>query len=159
MLRWLWLSLAIIGLDQYTKQLVESAFVKYESMAVLPFFNLTLVYNEGAAFSFLSDQGGWQRWFFVVLALVVTLVLVLWIKRLSRAERLIAIALSLVVGGAVGNLIDRVMYGHVIDFLDFYYGQWHWPAFNVADSAIFIGVMLMLLEAFLFRSDSAATAS
>ncbi len=158
MLRWLWLSLAVIGLDQFTKQLIESSFAFRESLEVLPFFNLTLVYNQGAAFSFLSDQGGWQRWFFVVLALVVVLVLVLWIKRLRREERLIAVALSLVVGGAVGNLIDRVLYGHVIDFLDFYYGQWHWPAFNVADSAITIGVVLMLLEAFLFRPEDAGSA-
>jgi signal peptidase II len=145
-LRWLWLSLAVIGLDQFTKQLVESVFSLYESVAVMPFINLTLVYNRGAAFSFLSDQGGWQRWFFVVLAIAVTIVLISWMRRLSRHERLVAIALSLIIGGAVGNLIDRIIYGHVIDFVDLYYGQYHWPAFNVADSAIVLGVALMLFD-------------
>jgi signal peptidase II len=114
---------------------------------VVPFFNIVLVYNEGAAFSFLSDQGGWQRWLFAGLAVIVSLVLVAWISRLGRDDRWLAIALSLVVGGAVGNLIDRVLYGHVIDFLDLYYDQWHWPAFNIADSAIFLGVVLMLIDA------------
>ncbi|MET0103879.1 MAG: signal peptidase II [Sedimenticola sp.] len=148
MLRWLWLSAIVIGLDQVSKQLVESSLMLYEAVPVMPFFNLTLAYNEGAAFSFLSDQGGWQRWFFSGLALLVSIILVIWISRLQQRERLIAIALSLIVGGAIGNLIDRVLYGHVIDFLDLYYGQWHWPAFNIADSAIFVGVVLMLLDAF-----------
>ncbi|MET0013070.1 MAG: signal peptidase II [Sedimenticola sp.] len=148
MLRWLWLSAVVIGLDQVSKQLVESSLMLYEVVPVMPFFNLTLAYNEGAAFSFLSDQGGWQRWFFSGLALLVSIILVIWISRLQQRERLIAISLSLIVGGAIGNLIDRVLHGHVIDFLDLYYGQWHWPAFNVADSAIFVGVVLMLLDAF-----------
>ncbi|MES9870010.1 MAG: signal peptidase II [Sedimenticola sp.] len=148
MLRWLWLSAIVIGLDQVSKQLVESSLMLYEAVPVMPFFNLTLAYNEGAAFSFLSDQGGWQRWFFSGLALLVSIILVIWISRLQQRERLIAISLSLIVGGAIGNLIDRVLFGHVIDFLDLYYGQWHWPAFNIADSAIFVGVVLMLLDAF-----------
>ncbi len=146
MFRWLWLSLLVIALDQFTKQLVESAFALRESMAVLPYFNLVLVYNEGAAFSFLSDQGGWQRWFFVLLALVVIAVLISWLRRLGREEQLVAVALSFIIGGAVGNLIDRVIYGHVIDFVDLYYSGWHWPAFNVADSAIVLGVALMLYD-------------
>ncbi len=146
MLRWLWLSLLVVALDQFAKQVVESVFTLYESMAVLPFINLTLVYNEGAAFSFLSDQGGWQRWFFVLLALVVTAVLISWLRRLGREEQLVAVALSFIIGGAVGNLIDRVIYGHVIDFVDLYYAGWHWPAFNVADSAIVLGVALMLYD-------------
>jgi signal peptidase II len=145
-LRWLWLSLGVIGLDQITKQLIEASFAFRESLAVLPFFNLTLVYNQGAAFSFLSDQGGWQRWFFVVLAIVVTIVLISWMRKLSKHERFVAIALSLIIGGAVGNLIDRIIYGHVIDFVDLYYGQYHWPAFNVADSAIVLGVGFMLFD-------------
>jgi signal peptidase II len=147
MFRWLWLSLLVILLDQGTKQLVEYSLALYESVPVVPLFNIVLVYNEGAAFSFLSDQGGWQRWLFAGLAVIVSLILVAWISRLGRDDRWLAIALSLVVGGAVGNLIDRVLYGHVIDFLDLYYRQWHWPAFNVADSAIFVGVVLMLLDA------------
>ncbi|MES9875366.1 MAG: signal peptidase II [Candidatus Sedimenticola sp. 6PFRAG7] len=148
MLRWLWLSVIIVGLDQISKQLVESSLMVYETVPLVPFFNLTLAYNEGAAFSFLSDQGGWQRWFFSVLALIVSIIMVFWMKRLQQSEWLIAISLSLIVGGALGNLIDRVLFGHVIDFLDIYYQQWHWPAFNIADSAIFIGVIFMLFDAF-----------
>ncbi|MES9856808.1 MAG: signal peptidase II [Sedimenticola sp.] len=147
MLRWLILSLVIIALDQASKQLAEATLLVYETIPVMPFFNFTLAYNEGAAFSFLSDQGGWQRWLFSGLAAVVTLVLIGWLSRL-RDERILAIALSLVIGGAVGNLIDRLLFGHVIDFLDIYYGTWHWPAFNIADSAITIGVLLLLLDSF-----------
>lgn len=147
MLRWLWLSLVVVILDQATKQLVESSFLVFEVMPLLPYVNLTLVYNEGAAFSFLSDQGGWQRWLFVLIGLVVSLVLVVWISRLSRNQLLAAIALSLVVGGATGNVIDRLLLGHVVDFIDVYYQSWHWPAFNVADSAITLGVIIMLIDA------------
>ncbi len=146
MLRWLPLSLLVIVLDQLSKQLVEASLSLYQSVVILPFFNFTLVYNEGAAFSFLSDQGGWQRWFFVFLAAGVTVVLLSWLRRLGREERMVAVALSLIIGGAVGNVIDRVLYGHVIDFIDLYYSSWHWPAFNIADSAITIGVVLMLLD-------------
>lgn len=148
MLHWLWLSLFILAADQISKQLAESAIQLYERVPLLPYLNLTLTYNRGAAFSFLSDQGGWQRWFFSVLAMVVTVVLVVWLRQLDRANRWTAISLSLIIGGAVGNLIDRLLFGHVIDFIDLYYGQWHWPAFNVADSAITVGVVMMLLEAF-----------
>ena len=152
MLRWLWLSLLVIGLDQVSKQLAESSLMVFETIPVIPFLNLTLAYNEGAAFSFLSDQGGWQRWLFAGLAIVVTLILIGWLARL-KSEKILAISLSLVIGGAVGNLIDRLLYGHVIDFIDVYYQQWHWPAFNIADSAISIGVVLMLLDAFLEKGD------
>ena len=154
--RWLWLSVVVIALDQLSKQLVETSFMLYETLPVVPFFNLTLAYNEGAAFSFLSDQGGWQRWLFSGLALLVTVVLIIWLSRL-RSERLLAASLSLVIGGAVGNLIDRILFGHVIDFLDVYYGQMHWPAFNVADSAITLGVILMFLDAFLEQKKKPAT--
>ena len=147
MLRWLILSLLVVVLDQLSKQLAEASLLVFERVPLLPGFNLTLVYNEGAAFSFLSDQGGWQRWFFVVLATVVTLVLVFWLSRLKRSERLIAIALGLIIGGALGNLIDRVLWGHVIDFIDLYYRHWHWPAFNVADSAITLGVVFIFVDA------------
>ena len=148
MLHWLWLSLFVLAADQISKQLAESAIQLYERVALLPHLNLTLTYNPGAAFSFLSDQGGWQRWFFSVLAMVVTLVLVIWLRQLDRANRRTAVSLSLIIGGAVGNLVDRLLFGHVIDFIDFYYGQWHWPAFNVADSAITVGVVMMLVDAF-----------
>ena len=148
MLKWLWLSVLAIILDQASKQVVIVFMRLYESIGVLPFFNLTYVQNTGAAFSFLSDAGGWQRWFFSVLALVISIVLTVWLARLKDNETLLAISLALILGGAIGNLIDRVRYGYVIDFLDVYYQSWHWPAFNVADSAISLGVILMLLESF-----------
>jgi signal peptidase II len=148
MLRWLWLSLFVLVLDQATKQLAEASLLVFERVPLLPFLNLTLAYNEGAAFSFLSDQGGWQRWFFVALAAGVTLLLINWLRRLRPDERQLAIALSLIIGGALGNVSDRLLFGHVIDFIDLHYADWHWPAFNLADSAIFIGVFLILLDAF-----------
>ncbi|MEI7796231.1 MAG: signal peptidase II, partial [Methylococcaceae bacterium] len=120
----------------------------YESMAVMPFFNLTYVHNTGAAFSFLSEAGGWQRWFFAALAIVMSTIMTIWLTRLKENETLLAVSLSLILGGAMGNLIDRLAYGYVIDFLDVYYGTYHWPAFNIADSAITIGVTLMLVESF-----------
>ena len=114
----------------------------------MPYFNLTYVHNTGAAFSFLSEAGGWQRWFFAGLAILISAVIAVWLARLKQHETLLAMALSLVLGGAIGNLIDRLVYGYVIDFLDVYYGNWHWPAFNIADSAITLGVILMLVESF-----------
>ncbi|MES9993201.1 MAG: signal peptidase II [Candidatus Thiodiazotropha sp.] len=147
MTRWLWLSLLVILLDQSTKQLAESTLTLYESVRVMPYFDLTLLYNKGAAFSFLSDQGGWQRWFFIVLAIVVCTVLVGWLWRLKREEQWVAVSLSLIIGGAVGNLIDRILFGQVIDFLHFHYQQHYFPAFNIADSAITLGVIIMLYDA------------
>ncbi|MDJ0807145.1 MAG: signal peptidase II [Gammaproteobacteria bacterium] len=161
MLRWLFLSMMIVLLDQTTKQFADALLTPYQPVDLLPYFNLTLMYNTGAAFSFLSDQGGWQRWFFVVLALLVTVVLIVWLQRLKSAEKWVALSLSLIIGGAVGNLIDRILFGKVIDFIDVYYraqgclpgfsnifNECHWPAFNVADSAIFVGVVIMLVDAF-----------
>jgi signal peptidase II len=148
MLKWIWISALALVLDQASKIAVDSSMRLYESVAIMPFFNLTYVHNTGAAFSFLAQAGGWQRWLFAGLALVISVAITIWITRLKQHEVLLAVALSLVLGGAVGNLIDRVAYGYVIDFLDVYYKDWHWPAFNVADSAICIGVFLMLLESF-----------
>ncbi len=148
MLKWLGLSIVVVLLDQASKLWIDSTMRLFESIPLTSFFNLTYVHNTGAAFSFLSEAGGWQRWFFAVLALVISGVLIVWMIRLQAHERLMAVALSLVLGGAIGNLIDRVAYGYVIDFLDFYYQSWHWPAFNVADMAICLGVFLMLLENF-----------
>ncbi len=148
MLKWLGLSLLAIVLDQGSKLIIDSSMQLYQSIPVLPSFNLTYVHNTGAAFSFLSEAGGWQRWFFAGLALGISIIIAIWLSRLQKHETLLAIALSLVLGGAVGNLIDRLAYGYVIDFLDVYYGNWHWPAFNIADSAITLGVALMLLESF-----------
>ena len=147
MLRWLWLSALVVVLDQVTKLWAEAALLGQPPLNLLPHLDLILVYNTGAAFSFLSDAGGWQRWFFVVLAVGVTGVLASWLARLERGERLSALSLALIIGGAVGNLIDRVAYGKVIDFIDVYWDpSLHWPAFNIADSAIFVGVILLLAE-------------
>jgi signal peptidase II len=147
MINWLWLALAVILLDQLTKQVAERMLTLYESVYVMPLFDLTLLYNKGAAFSFLSDQDGWQRWFFTVLAMVVVTVLTVWLWRLKQQEKWIAVSLSLIIGGAVGNVIDRILFGHVIDFLHFHYQQHYWPAFNIADSAITIGVAIMMYDA------------
>jgi len=148
MLKWLWLSLLAVILDQASKLAIAGTMQLYESIEIIPFFKLTYVHNTGAAFSFLSEAGGWQRWFFAVLALVISVAIAVWLTRLKEHETLLAVALALILGGAVGNLIDRLAYGYVIDFLDVYYGTWHWPAFNIADSAITVGVMLMLAESF-----------
>lgn len=154
MLKWLWLSLIILLLDQWSKLTIDSAMQLYESIAILPYFNLTYVRNAGAAFSFLSEAGGWQRWFFAVMAFAISLVLIVWIHRLKSMKHSWQ-SLYHLCWGAVGNLIDRLAYGYVIDFLDVYYQTWHWPAFNVADIAISLGVFLMLLESFGVGSHSA----
>jgi signal peptidase II len=148
MLKWLGLSLLAIVLDQGSKIIIDSSMQLYQSIPILPFFKLTYVHNTGAAFSFLSDAGGWQRWLFAGLAFAISIIIAVWLSRLQKHETLLAAALSLVLGGAIGNLIDRLAYGYVIDFLDVYYGTWHWPAFNIADSAITLGVALMLAESF-----------
>ncbi len=148
---WMWLGVTVlvVALDGYTKQRVSEALELYRPMEVFSWLNITLAHNYGAAFSFLSDAGGWQRWFFIVLAGVVSLVLLVWLLRLPRREWLTGLGLSLVLGGAVGNLIDRVELGYVVDFVDVHFGGWHYPAFNVADSAITCGVILLLLDALL----------
>jgi signal peptidase II len=148
MLKWLGLSLLAVLLDQITKLWVAHDMQLFQSIEILPYFRLTYVHNTGAAFSFLSEAGGWQRWFFAALALVIGSVIAVWLTRLKAHETLLAVSLSLVLGGAIGNLIDRLAYGYVIDFLDIYVQSWHWPAFNIADSAITLGVVLMLLESF-----------
>lgn len=154
MLKWLWLSALALILDQVSKITVDNSMQLYESIRIMPCFNLTYVHNLGAAFSFLSEAGGWQRWFFAVLAIVISGVLAVWLSKLQKSETLLAVALALVLGGALGNLIDRLLYGYVIDFLDVYYQTWHWPAFNIADSAITVGVGLMLLESMGFGKKS-----
>ncbi len=147
MTRWLWLSLIVILLDQSTKQVAEAMLAYGQPVYVLPFFDFTLLYNKGAAFSFLSDQGGWQRWFFILLALGVSGVMLAWLARLKRDERWTALALSLIIGGALGNVIDRILHGQVTDFIHLHYQMHYFPAFNIADSAISIGVAVMLLDA------------
>jgi len=148
MLKWLGLSLLIIVLDQASKLWVVANFDLYESIALLPGVNFTYVHNTGAAFSFLSSAGGWQRWLFVGIALVATVFLLVWLRKLKTSERWMAATLSLILGGAIGNLYDRIAYSYVIDFIDVYYDSHHWPVFNIADSAISIGVVMMLIDTF-----------
>ncbi|WP_394176966.1 signal peptidase II [Thalassotalea litorea] len=153
-LKWLWLTLIMLVVDQVTKQLVVASMALYQSIEILPFFNFTYVHNTGAAFSFLADAGGWQRWFFSAIAIGVSSLLVFWMAKAKPEERLISISYALIISGALGNLIDRMAFGYVIDFLDFYVGNKHWPAFNIADSAIFVGAALMIFEAFTSDDDS-----
>jgi len=151
MLKLSWVSLLVIVLDQLTKQWASSALSYAVPVEVIPFFNLTLLHNTGAAFSFLSDAGGWQRWFFALMALLISAVILVWLKRLPSGRVWLAVALSLVLGGALGNVWDRVTLGYVVDFLDVYYQGWHWPAFNLADSAIFVGAVMLIIDS--LRSD------
>ena len=148
MLKWLWLAVIVIVLDQLTKQIAANVLEMYQPVAVMPMFNWTLMHNTGAAFSFLSDEGGWQRWFFTTVAIIVSTVLIAWTSKLKADEKWQAIAFALILGGAIGNVIDRIAHGYVIDFIDVYYQQWHWPAFNIADSGIFVGVAVLIIESF-----------
>ena len=145
LLMWLGIAIIIVLLDQVTKITTSRPLVYGQSEMITPYFNLVMVYNQGAAFSFLANSGGWQRWFFSGLAFVVSLVII-WMLWKNASQRLFCWSLSLILGGAVGNLIDRLIYGHVIDFLDFHIGTLHWPAFNVADSAITLGAALFVLD-------------
>jgi signal peptidase II len=146
MLRLLWLSALVVVLDQATKLWIVAVFEEWEVLVVWPVFNLTLVYNTGAAFSLLADAGGWQRGFFITVASVVTVIMLIWLIRLRPEERLTGWGLALVIGGALGNLIDRVRIGKVIDFLQWHWQGWYWPSFNLADSAITLGVVLLLID-------------
>jgi signal peptidase II len=149
MIKWYWLSALVIVLDQISKQLADTQLVFHQAVMMFPGFNLTLMYNEGAAFSFLSNAGGWQRWFFTVLSLLVSIVLAVWIRRLEHDKQLLAAGLAFILGGAIGNVIDRIIHGHVIDFIDVYYQNNHFPAFNLADSAITLGACLLIIDMFL----------
>ncbi|MCM2680604.1 signal peptidase II [Echinimonas agarilytica] len=146
-LRWVWVAIISLILDQVTKLLVIDQMDLYQSIEVLPFFNLTYVHNEGAAFSFLSDAGGWQRWFFTAIAIGVSGMLLYWLRKNNATQALQNLAFTLILGGALGNVIDRAAYGYVIDFIDVYVGASHWPAFNIADSAICVGAVLLIWDA------------
>jgi signal peptidase II len=145
---WLWLSAAVIALDQATKFLVTRFFDLYERVEVLPVLDFTLLHNTGAAFSMLANASGWQRPFFVVLGLAVSLMLVVWIWRSPRGDKLLPVALALILGGALGNVIDRVRLGYVVDFIHAHWGAAYFPAFNIADSAITVGAALLIIDAF-----------
>ncbi|MDO6704770.1 signal peptidase II [Photobacterium sp. 1_MG-2023] len=150
-IRWLWLAVLVFAIDIGSKLLVMDT-MGYgwpNRIEVLPFFNLLYVHNYGAAFSFLSDASGWQRWLFTAIALGVTALLLVWMRRTPATNRIANPAYALIIGGALGNLFDRLYHGYVVDFLDFYIGKHHWPAFNIADSAICIGAGMIILEGFL----------
>lgn len=146
--KWYGLALLVLVLDQVSKTWFSANLEYARPWVITDFFNFTLLHNTGAAFSFLSDSGGWQRWFFSVIAAVVSAVLVVWLARLDAAKRCEAAALGLVLGGALGNLIDRVQFGYVVDFIVVHYQNNYWPAFNIADSAICVGAVLLLIDGF-----------
>ncbi len=150
--QWLWLSILVIALDQGTKFLAETLLTMHQPVPVLPFFNLTLTYNTGAAFSFLAGAGGWQRWFFLCLGIAVSVGLMIWMHCLKPSEKWLAVALAFILAGAVGNLIDRIWLGKVIDFIELYYDRWSFPVFNIADIAINIGAGLLIIDSFRNRN-------
>lgn len=147
-LSWPAIAVMVLVLDQFTKQLAEQLLTYHQPLPVLPMLNLTLSYNTGAAFSFLGDAAGWQRWLFSGFAAAVSIALVVWLRRLPPWERWMTWGLSLLLGGALGNLIDRLLYGHVIDFIHVYYDRWSYPIFNVADCGITVGAVMILIHAF-----------
>ncbi|BDA59583.1 MULTISPECIES: signal peptidase II [Shewanella] len=152
-LRWYWVVVLVFLADQLSKQWVLANFDLFESVQLLPFFNFTYVRNYGAAFSFLSEAGGWQRWLFTLVAVGFSTLLTVWLRKQAASLWKLNLAYTLVIGGALGNLIDRLMHGFVVDFIDFYWGKSHYPAFNIADSAIFIGAVLIIWDSF-FNSKS-----
>ncbi|OJT48911.1 signal peptidase II [Pseudomonas moraviensis] len=149
-LSWLWLSLLVLVIDQASKFYFEAKLEMFQQIVIIPdLFSWTLTYNTGAAFSFLADSSGWQRWLFALIAIVVSAVLVVWLKRLGRNDTWLAVALALVLGGALGNLYDRIALGHVIDFILVHWqNRWYFPAFNIADSAITVGAIMLALDMF-----------
>ena len=158
-LRWYALAVVLILLDQHTKALASGALEYARPQAVFSWFNLTLQHNSGAAFSFLSDAGGWQRYFFSGIAVVISTVLIVWLYRMPRGQWLLALSLALILGGALGNLWDRLTLGYVVDFISVHYGPYYFPAFNLADSAITVGAACMLLDSFIQRPGQGAVES
>jgi len=146
-LRWYWIVFVIFIADQVSKQWVLTHFDLYESVKLLPIFSFTYVHNYGAAFSFLSDAGGWQKWLFAVIAIGFSTILTIWLRKQPNEMWRLNLAYTLVIGGALGNLIDRLQHGYVVDFLDFYWKNSHFPAFNIADSAICVGAGLIIVDA------------
>ena len=154
-LKWLWLTVVWLAIDQLSKYWVVDTMQLHQSIEILPFFNFTYVQNPGAAFSFLADQTGWQRWFFTVIASIASIVFIYWLAKTPKEQRCLGVAFALMLSGALGNLIDRVLFGYVIDFIDIYIGVYRWPAFNVADSVIFVGAALMIVDSFINSPEKA----
>lgn len=147
MFRYILLAIIIIAIDQITKLLVINNLDFAEVINILPGFNLTLAYNYGAAFGILDNAGGWQRWLFLIFAVIISIIILIWMKYSVRKKMILeSFALSLILGGAIGNFIDRVWYGYVIDFIDIYIKNWHWYTFNLADSAITVGAVIIMID-------------
>ena len=148
MLKWLWISGLVIILDLVTKAMASEYLLLYQPVNIFPGLNFTLMHNTGAAFSFLSEASGWQRWFFSGVAIVVSAVIVVWLMKLQKGQTWLAIALAMILGGALGNVWDRLTLGYVVDFIDVYVSTAHWPAFNIADSAISVGAAILIYDSF-----------
>lgn len=145
--------IVIVILDQITKIWADGALEMYQQVFITSFFNITKAYNYGAAFSFLDTPGGWQRWFFTSISLIVSIVLTVWLYRMTRAEKWLSLSIALILGGAIGNLIDRFFYGYVVDFIQVHWNESYFPSFNVADAAISCGTVLLLILTFFEKSD------
>ncbi|MCF6765394.1 signal peptidase II [Thiotrichales bacterium 19S3-7] len=145
-LRWLWISALMLAVDFSTKLYVLQHLAYNEPLKCLPFLNFTLAFNRGAAFSFLAYENGWQLWFFSIIAIIIAIVILYWLTKIPRNHNLQAISLCLILSGAIGNVFDRLNYGYVIDFIDLHYKNYHWPTFNIADSAICIGAFLFVIS-------------
>jgi len=158
-LTWFGITALVVILDWWTKQWASGALELYRPEPVFAGLNMTLAHNFGAAFSFLHDQSGWQRWLLSGLAIVVSIFILVWMLRLPATDKLTGVSLALVLGGAIGNLIDRLQLGYVVDFIDVYYQESHWPAFNIADSAITVGVVLLIIDSLFFASSRTADQS
>ncbi|MCP4491195.1 MAG: lipoprotein signal peptidase [Gammaproteobacteria bacterium] len=155
-LKTLWISFLIIGLDQATKLIAVSLLPFRQTVSVIPYFDWYLTHNPGAAFSFLAEAGGWQRWFFTITSIVISAIIFVWLRKLESDDRFTAIALCLILGGAIGNLIDRIYLGYVIDYIQVWLGSYPWPAFNIADAAISVGAAFLLLSSFVSPQSKAS---
>lgn len=147
-LKLLWISVLVIVFDQLTKYWAVAKLPLHQPIHVIPYFDWYLTYNRGAAFSFLADAGGWQRWFFTIITIIISTVILFWIKKLEANDRATAVSLCLILGGAIGNLIDRIYLGYVIDYIQVWLGSYPWPAFNIADAAISVGAVILILSSF-----------
>ncbi len=150
-MNWLWVSGLVIVFDQITKYIADNNLDLRVPLEVFSGLNMTLCYNKGAAFSILSNAGGWQRWFLMAVSFLFSVAVIVWLRDVDKSRKYLYWGLALILGGAIGNLIDRTMFGYVIDFIDVYYQYWHWPAFNIADSAISIGAGLLILDMFTYK--------
>ena len=158
-MKWLGLSMVVVIIDQFAKLMASQYLTLQQPVEIFSWINLTLVHNTGAAFSFLSQAGGWQRWFFILLAILVSIIIMIWLLRLPAKQRWLACALALVLGGAIGNVWDRIVFGYVVDYIDISISflPWRlfnpWPAFNIADSAISIGAVMLIIDVFFFQEE------